>query len=73
MPRLGRGVSPEPPIVAKLLEPVRDIGLKVPSGYEVALGHTAAMVAFGAWPLQILAIRFYDGPGGSHPAAATCF
>ena len=79
MPRLGRGVSPEPPIVAKLLEPVRDIGLKVPSGYEVArervpwLGHTAAMVAFGAWPLQILAIRSYDGPGGAHPAAATCF
>ena len=26
VPRLGRGVSPEPPIVAKLLEPVRDIG-----------------------------------------------
>jgi hypothetical protein len=25
VPRLGRGVSPEPPIVAKLLEPVRDI------------------------------------------------
>lgn len=47
VPRLGRGVSPEPPIVAKLLEPVRDIGLKVPSGYEVArervpwLGRTA--------------------------------
>ena len=54
--------------IGSYIERLAPFGLKVPSGYEAArervpwLGHTAAMVAFGAWPLQFW--RFYSMTAG---------